>query len=178
MHTAIDQLATRIPVESLYSHGTGKSYENQITKFHLWNLTAYSRIAYFDSDHFFLRSPEYIFTECPEAYELCATKDIMLSTKKRAYLNGGMLVLRPSREMYTILTTLRHMADNRTFAEQDMLNDIFRGKWHVMSSKWNQMHVGTHGIKQDTVAIHEKYWVLRDHLRWTSNKSQPWVKFY
>lgn len=167
---------TRVPVTKMFARGTGKSYEAQVTKFHLWNLTQYKHIAYFDSDHFFLRSPEAVFEDCTA--DLCATEDSFLSKKHRPYLNGGFLVIRPSNATYAMLLSNIHKAENRTFAEQDMLNEVFAKQWQKMPSKWNLMWPGRLGIKNDTIAIHEKFWVLRDELKWRSDKEQPWNRFY
>ena len=58
--------------------------------------------------------------------------------KSKTYFNAGFVVLRPDRDTYTRLM-LRSL-DGRKFAEQDVLNDVFRNRWFKLHKQCNWLH--------------------------------------
>ena len=152
-------------------HIDDRSYKPMITKFHLWNLKQYKQIAYYDSDHVFMRDPSGIFEDCGDA-SFCATQDTWINGD---YFNAGLLVVRPNANEYEMLLSKRHLANRRRFAEQDLLNTIYKNKWKQLDTKYNFMHASRESLKNYVpVCIHEKWWVLREmglvEDKWIWNK--------
>ena len=140
------------------SYIENRSYKPMITKFHIWNMTQYKQIAYYDSDHIFLQNPVGIFADCGSS-DFCATQDTHIGGD---YFNAGLLVIRPNVETCLSLTNNMHKANKRTFAEQDMLNDVYKKKWKKIDSKYNFMHASKENLSNSKiVCIHEKWWVLQ-----------------
>ena len=55
----------------------------------------------------------------------------------------------------------RQHAERTAFVEQDMLNLLFKNDWVSLSPAYNHMHLSaTNGITEETVAVHEKYWII------------------
>ena len=154
-----------IPVAPLVVKGTTAGYELMTTKLHLWNLTQFDIVAYYDTDFLFLSSPLPLFASCGDA-ELCACDDIRLSKGSVGkYFNAGMMVLRPSRQRYEALLADKHLADGREFAEQDYLNDYFDGEWRVLSPDFNRMlHAKMIWPPRTTVAWHAKMWEIGERV--------------
>ena len=144
-----------------------KSLLNMLTKLHAWNLVEYEQIIFYDSDFVFLKNPATAFTECRT--EFCAAGDtgirsIMPEKSPTTYFNSGFMVIRPSKEKFNELLKSVHLAENTRFVDQDLLNAIFKDKWQKISNRYNIMHVSG-PIGPDSVAIHEKLWILRSKYR-------------
>ena len=145
-------------VDRLTSTGTYEGYAPMLTKIALWTLTDYEQVAYYDSDHMYLQTPEYVFDECGDS-ALCGVQDPGIPW---SYFNAGFLLLRPNLTEYHSLYDRRDIANGKGLAEQDMLNDIYKGRWKALESKHNIMHVTREKLeKPDAVAVHEKWWTLR-----------------
>ncbi|WP_375486868.1 glycosyltransferase family 8 protein [uncultured Jatrophihabitans sp.] len=59
-----------------------------------------------------------------------------------AYLNGGLLVLRPDHEVFEDMVARLSGLDDLSghpFAEQDFLNDYYRGRWVPLSYGYNAL---------------------------------------
>ena len=150
---------------------TDPSMLSMFTKLHAWNLTQYDQIAYYDSDHVFLRDPSPAFDECG-ASSFCATGDTGASNFYRrpditeaSYFNAGFMLLRPNVTVMQFLLDHRHLGEGTDFVDQDMLNAVFAGTWKRLDERYNRMHTYTRGIPDDTVAVHEKYWELQKFYR-------------
>eukprot|EP01032_Pedospumella_encystans_P027962 gene27962-31584_t len=120
-------------------HTDGKGnphYASMLTKLHLWDLVEYSQVMYYDCDFVFQKNPASAFSECSWS-SLCATPDTGMHQFNKAirpgtYFNAGFLVLRPSKTTYTELMSKQHLAMNKFFVEQDLLNEVYKGKWGML----------------------------------------------
>lgn len=156
---------------------------NMLTKLHLWNLLDYTQVMYFDSDFIFLRDPSPAFLECGLS-PFCACIDTGIKhvgvgrMSGERYFNSGFMVLRPSRNEFAYLQKHLYTADGTTFVDQDMLNNLYQGKWKRLDSKYNVMHIQGE-IDPRTVAIHEKLWILQQKYptgNWIWNKDKTSVE--
>jgi hypothetical protein len=158
---------------------------NMFTKLHAWNLTQYAQVAFYDSDHVFLRDPTPAFEDCGEA-PFCATGDSGIAdfyrrpdaVNEHTYFNAGFMVLRPNATTQEWLMAQRHLGEGTPFVDQDMLNSVYAGTWTRLNERYNRMHTYRRGITDDTVAIHEKVWVLQKHFpephwRWNAAPLPP-----
>jgi hypothetical protein len=144
---------------------------NMFTKFHAWNLTQYAQVAFYDNDHVFLRDPTPAFEECGEA-PFCATGDTGIADfyhrpdaiNEHTYFNAGFMVLRPNATTLQWLMAQRHLGEGTPFVDQDMLNSVYAGTWTRLNERYNRMHTYRRGITDDTVAVHEKVWVLQQNF--------------
>lgn len=139
--------------------GDLKHYKYMLTKLHIWTLVNYKQVMYYDADFVFFSNPSSAFLECNTS--ICATIDWGLREKNDRYFNAGFLVIRPGMDAFHNLMSKKHLAEGKRFAEQDMLNIVYRGMWQQLNPKYNYMHVTRRGLSRDVVAIHEKVWILR-----------------
>jgi hypothetical protein len=173
-----------IPVDKITIPHNKKNahYGTMLTKLHIWSLTQYDHVMYYDCDFVFQHNPESAFNECLWS-NLCATPDTGMhmfdkSIKPNTYFNGGFLVVRPNKKTYEELLSKKHLAFERPFVEQDLLNDIYKNKWGKLNSRYNLMHCySLKEVDPKVVAIHEKMWILRKtfpqrHYVWNSPKLQ------
>jgi hypothetical protein len=173
-----------IPVDKITIPHNKKNahYGTMLTKLHIWGLTQYDHVMYYDCDFVFQHNPESAFNECLWS-NLCATPDTGMhrfdrSVKPNTYFNGGFLVVRPNKKTYEELLSKKHLAFERPFVEQDLLNDIYKNKWGKLNSRYNLMHCySLKEVDPKIVAIHEKMWILRKtfpqrHYVWNSPKLQ------
>ena len=168
--SSYDQLlphnVTFIRVPALSISGTQASYRDQVTKMYLWNLTAWSRVIYYDSDMFFMQSPLQCLQYCNITAELCAVPDIP-GTREGSdrYFNAGFLIVRPSSRRFEYLTANIQMAANRRFAEQDMLNDLYMDNYTVLPRDCNVVwprNIKDIGKSKTAIALHDKYdWTVQ-----------------
>ena len=174
--TKIYQVETRhVPI--LKSTGVSPHYERMLTKLHIWNMTEFDRIAYFDVDRIFMHDPSSLFDLCKTNF--CAVQDHGITNRK--YFNAGFFVTTPSLETFKMLYALREKANNRGLAEQDMLNDVF-SDWTALPAEYNLMPKGfiptIRTSLQNAISIHEKYWQLYDgggdHLPPLQENEWPW----
>ena len=144
-----------------YSTGTmgeHQHYASMVTKLHVWNLTEYEQVAYFDSDMIVMKDPAQVFDACGQA-EFCAVRDPGMSDD---YFNAGFMVVRPSADTFARLLNSTGLAKNKRFAEQDMLNSLFKNKWKRLPGVYNVLRPGKNDVSSgETVALHEKWWELR-----------------
>ena len=163
------------------------NFKGQLTKLHVWSLVEYNQVIYYDSDFVFLHNPISVIAECNNATvplhvaipaasgafdsqmvenghtPFCAMNDIGIGAH---YFNAGYMVITPNLTTYESLLAHRGWSDNSMFADQDMLNRYYQGAWKKLSERYNKMHVCTRpqqgcNIDNDTVAIHEKIYLLR-----------------
>ena len=114
-----------------------KKYEHLHNKFEIWKLP-YPRVAYYDLD-VVVKPP---VARCAHmcSADMCAVRDPVATWphKVKTYFNGGFFVATPSRAEYRGLRA--RGADGRTFAEQDVLNDHFAGRWQKLPKECNWLH--------------------------------------
>jgi alpha-N-acetylglucosamine transferase len=146
-----------------------QSYHNQPSKIYLWNLTEYKKIVYYDSDFIFTHSPTTCVDHCADDSKLCAVKDTATWLSRERgfkYFNAGFLILTPSEDEFAWLLANYHKAARRQFAEQDLLNDRFRGKWHELKKVCNhQMGTKFDYLQETGIAFHAKTWEIKS-LTW------------
>ena len=172
-------------VQVLTSVGTLVHYTRMVTKLHLWNMTEYDAVAYYDVDQIFMRNPAECFAQCGNA-PFCAVQDPGM---KRIYFNAGFLLLRPNTKEYRRLLSLKHLADDRVLAEQDMLNTVYAGNWKALPARCSYMPKDARKFARflpalyrarlsNAVNIHEKFWQLRmggfDKLPAMNHSYWPW----
>lgn len=174
-----------IPVEKITMHQGPKGnshYASMLTKLHLWSLTEYEQIIYYDCDFIFQGNPASAFNQCLWS-SLCATPDTGISDFNKAirpgtYFNGGFLVIRPNKVQYKFLLDNKHHAQGKFFVEQDLLNQLYKNSWGKLDQSYNLMHCYRQKkIASSVIAIHEKMWILRKsfpeaHYIWNSGKMQ------
>ena len=167
--------APTIEVTHHFDEGSRK-YSKTLTKLHLWALHTYSYVVYYDLDFIFLKNPIPAATiACSTTNSnLCATMDEGMvkyfGRPAGRYFNSGFMVLKPSIATYNNLLLKKSWAESKQFPDQDYLNEAFENNWGKLSEEFNRMHISNinlkhvhgGGINSHTVALHEKYWVLRD----------------
>jgi lipopolysaccharide biosynthesis glycosyltransferase len=132
-------------------------YKHMVTKYALWAMVEYDQIAYYDSDHVYLKSPENIFNDCGD-HPFCAVQDVGIEGR---YLNAGCMVIHPNLTMFQHIKDLSYLANSKTYAEQDQFNIMFKDKWKELNEIYNMQWVERHPEKlnnPDGVSVHEKYW--------------------
>jgi alpha-N-acetylglucosamine transferase len=154
-----------------------KSLLNMLTKLHVWALTDYTQVMFFDSDFIFLHNPATAFDLCG-LNPFCACSDTGIKSFShgkvdgKTYFNSGFMVVRPSSTEFQYLLTSTAAAENTQFVDQDMLNNVYQGRWKKLDSKYNVMHVDG-PISNSAVAIHEKLWIMQKKYptgNWIWNK--------
>ena len=149
-------------VPKLESEGVPIFYKPMLTKLALWSLVQYSQVAYYDSDHVYMQSPEVVFDDCGN-HPFCGCQDIGSVGLNRSYLNAGFMVIQPNLTMFNYLKNKSYLADGKLFAEQDLINIIFKGKWKLLDERHSLMFPNSENIKKPgIVSIHQKYWNFKD----------------
>lgn len=147
------------------------------TKLAVWTLTEYSRIVFLDADMLVTQNMDELFDlpladghiaachacRCnpnriasyppdwtPENcfYSQCQGEThVGYPDPADNYLNGGLLVLTPDRDVFdqmmTQLAALDNLADY-LFAEQDFLNHFYRSRWQPLSWVYNALKTLPH----------------------------------
>lgn len=160
-------------------------YRDQFTKLHVWNMTEYNRIAYFDADTLTIR-PIYEIFDTPteqngdETWLFAAVYDSYYSRtnnnrnppgpedKGREVdrdLNAGVFLLSPTEtQSEYIFDMLRNPPerDFTTFMEQDMLRWAYRDEgpypWIRLSHLYNTQWCRAEDLDTACV-IHDKFWL-------------------
>lgn len=129
-------------------------FRHAINKIHVWTLCDYDMICWLDSDMIVLKNIDHLFSQdIPLGWIAAApgclcnhfknekfiTKAIECPflNKKSVYVNAGLFVTRPCMQ------TFAKLADqdfDRPFAEQDVFNDFFAGRIHVLDCKYNYLN--------------------------------------
>ena len=103
-----------------HHHGYGAL----LSKLHVWALTTYDIVVYYDSDVVFFRNPvAAALAACGGALagqKLCATRDTALTRagSGRPLFNAGFLVLRPDLAVHADLLRSLYLADGQFFPDQ------------------------------------------------------------
>ena len=111
-----------------------KRYAHLHNKNKVWKLP-YDRVAFYDLD-VIVKPP---VTRCAELCKsaFCAVRDPVATwpRKVKTYFNSGFFVATPSVVEYAALR--KRSADGRVFADQDVLNDHFAGRWEKLPKQCN-----------------------------------------
>ena len=107
------------------------------TKFHIWEMTEYSKVVFMDSDMFVRNNIDSLF-----AYpEVSAVRDVILSFHGERLFNSGLFVLKPSLETHRmIFDFIERFPKDHKFSypgDQGILNDFFKDKWFELPSTFN-----------------------------------------
>ena len=145
-------------LNSRASKGIGnKFYEYLHNKIKLWAMP-YDRVAFYDLDIVVKPPVSKCAKMCYSA--MCAVRDPVATwpRKVKTYFNAGFFVATPSVAEYTALR--RRSADDRRFAEQDVLNDHFAWRWQKLPKECNWLHLDENHPKalsdSSVYAVHSK----------------------
>lgn len=138
-------------------------YGHLHNKFNVWKLP-YERVAYYDLD-FIVKPP---VARCAEMCnsDMCAVRDPVATwpRKVKTYFNGGFFVATPSRSEYDALR--RRPVNGRVFAEQDVLNDHFAGRWQKLPKECNWLN---HKENNPGALADPRVYAVHDRLNWSPN---------
>jgi hypothetical protein len=124
-------------------------------KLHVWRLTQYARVLYFDPDVFWVGNPLRYFERYGHAPYLAAAEfkgsnvPFWWSSRKLRYINSGIIILRPShREHAALLSRLARrdfvsaephrlkvnnfLSGRSKVGDQDVIRSHFLGNWTAM----------------------------------------------
>lgn len=101
-----------------------------LNKVHSWGFDVYPRILLLDADSMILTDLDLLFDETPLMYTVAGAADQWFSCRDRGRINGGMILLRPSR--YFHITALERLYDPKgscqtgvwRLSEQELINCI------------------------------------------------------
>lgn len=151
-------------------------WEDQATKLHLWNLTMYDRIVYYDSDFIFKQSPLKCLAQCSPSATLCAVADNKRPVpwknfwfvRKWRYFNAGFMVIKPSSAEFEWLHKHVESARRMSYAEQDYLNARFDTGVQYISPMCNILQPGEKDFTNpNAIALHAKIWDV-ESMVWIS----------
>jgi len=134
---------TRSPADS--------SYLWQGTKINMMNLTRWKTVVYFDMDFLFYDSPALCVSLCRSSF--CATRD---SGVPGTYFNAGMMIIKPSKQMFLRAKNAMDGYSPKRFAEQDLLNEIFDAQ--LLPRICNVVSPTADDFKSARGLLHEKLW--------------------
>lgn len=101
-----------------------------LNKVHSWGFDLYPRILILDADSIIITDLAKIFQETPAELTISAPPDQFVNCHDRARLNGGMVLLRPSRYFHIVATELLYdqsascQSGKWSQSEQELLNCI------------------------------------------------------
>jgi hypothetical protein len=123
------QALTPIEVPSFMETGLA-TWKTALNKVHSWGFDLYKRILILDADSVVIRDLDKIFDEIPSDVTVAAPADQFQNCHDRLKLNGGMVLLRPSRYFHIVATELLYdqgascMSGKWQQSEQELLNCI------------------------------------------------------
>ncbi len=192
-----DEGAGVVQVDPLRPAGHG-AYANarfaQVwTKLAVWSLTDYERVVCVDADMLVVRNMDELFDTDHDpgpsvaAAHACRCNPLRIPSYPRDwtpanchytsgvvtadYFNAGLLVLRPDAEVFAdIIARLAGLTDltGFLFAEQDFLNDYFRGRWDPLPYVYNALK---------TLSVqHPDVWRLPDVRNIHFIIDKPWAR--
>lgn len=129
-------------------------------KLHLWQMTNFDQLAFYDSDMIFFRSPDAAFDECGKSL-MCSTHD------GPDEFNAGFMVVRPNASEFRRQET--SWLERPWDLEQKILNRLhsnvtfLSGRYNLQHAE-DLAHLHRHLQSADfsgfPVALHAKYWRL------------------
>ena len=160
------------------AHVEDQNYASLFTKIAIFSLVQFDRIIYYDLDFVFQSNPITAYAACAGSI-ICACRDGGMTQSwlidshlddvltPNNYFNAGFIVLKPNEYIYDELIAAVNSevktVQTYKFAEQDLFNVYFKGKWKELDSSYNLMHV--QHISASAVAIHEKLWILQEKFK-------------
>lgn len=185
--SALDQLAyeganIRV-VENITSiHGVGEDnrWRGLYTKLRIWELEEYDRVLLLDSDQMLVKPIHEIWDD-PASVNLTAGGLAAVSDNRGAnheipslthgYLNGGLLLVRPSKARFAQLLATNASNFDTGLMEQALLNYAYRWDgptaWSPLDHKWSANWPTLEDLtKGDARMLHDKFW---------SEENKDWV---
>ena len=160
------------------AHVEDQNYASLFTKIAIFSLVQFDRVIYYDLDFIFQSNPITAFAACAGSI-ICACRDVGMTQSwlidshlddvltPNNYFNAGFIVLKPNKYIYDELIAAVNSevktVQTYKFAEQDLFNVYFKGKWKELDSSYNLMHA--QHISTSAVAIHEKLWILQEKFK-------------
>ena len=87
--------------------------------------------------------------------------DWLIGKRGFTYFNAGHLIITPDAAEFEWLLQNYKKAQGREFAEQDLLNDRYRGKWHELQRACNHiLPFKADFLKPQGIAFHAKTWEI------------------
>lgn len=123
------QALTPIEVPS-FMEAALATWTTALNKVHSWAFDLYPRVLILDADSVMITDLHKIFTESPIELTIAAPADQFLDCNDRTHLNGGMVLLRPSRYFHIVATELLYepgascISGRWQQSEQELLNCI------------------------------------------------------
>ena len=165
------------------------------TKLAAWRLTQFDRVVVLDADMLVVRNMDELFSleladgaiaachacRCnpnriasyPASWtpDNCGYTHDSIRPTEDNYLNGGLLVLSPDEAVFDdMVRTLSAVADlsRYPFAEQDFLNEYYRGRWQVLPYIYNALKTLAfqHPSLWDPAAVKNIHYII----------DKPWEK--
>ena len=157
------------PVEDDPEHYANARFAEVWTKLAVWRLTEFDRVVFLDADMLLIQDMDELFDLGLAEDQIAACHACRCNPNKIAsypaswrpencfytqlesqtmpdeaddYLNGGLLVLRPDQAVYDeLMVELATVTDlsRYPFAEQDFLNEHFRGRWQPLPYVYNAL---------------------------------------
>ena len=160
------------------AHVEDQNYASLFTKIAIFSLVQFDIIIYYDLDFVFQSNPIIAYAACAgsiiracrdggmtQSWLIDSHLDDVLTPNN--YFNAGFIVLKPNKYIYDELIAAVNSevktVQTYKFAEQDLFNVYFKGKWKELDSSYNLMHV--QHISASAVAIHEKLWILQEKFK-------------
>ena len=101
-----------------------------LSKLHVFRLTEYEKVIFFDADTLALRPLSSLFSL---TQHFAAAPDSGWPDS----FNSGLMVLEPSEADFEGLNVMMHDRGSWDGGDQGLLNDYFQGKWHRLSYGYN-----------------------------------------
>ena len=190
-----DEGAQVVPVAPLRPAGHG-AYANarfaQVwIKLAVWSLTDYEQVVFLDADMLVVRNMDELIDTDPgpsvAAAHACRCNPLRIPSYPRDwtpanchytsgvvaadYFNAGLLVLRPDADVFADMTDRLSRLTDLTgflFAEQDFLNEYFRGRWAALPYVYNALK---------TLSVqHPDVWRLPDVRNIHFIIDKPWAR--
>eukprot|EP00746_Dinoflagellata_sp_MGD_P146118 gnl/MRDRNA2_/MRDRNA2_78634_c0_seq1.p1 gnl/MRDRNA2_/MRDRNA2_78634_c0~~gnl/MRDRNA2_/MRDRNA2_78634_c0_seq1.p1 ORF type:complete len:574 (-),score=90.64 gnl/MRDRNA2_/MRDRNA2_78634_c0_seq1:161-1882(-) len=155
-------------------------------KLGLWALIEYDAVVYMDADVLLLGDVTDLLRFVPEMSELAAVPACQcwcsdeckytvpastLYPDDDLYFNGGVLVFRPSKDVFDDMAqNLQKSVKDYPFAEQDFLNQYFKGRAIPLNPKYNSLKFAFNNDKHSKIINLESCVVLHFVM------AKPWEK--
>lgn len=106
------------------------AWNSALNKVYSWAFDLYPRVLILDGDSIILQDLDLIFDDIPSLYTVAGADDQFSGCHDRTRLNGGMILLRPSRYFQIVASELLYDPNASCFggswqqSEQELINCI------------------------------------------------------
>mmetsp|Transcript_56249 Transcript_56249/g.99362 ORF Transcript_56249/g.99362 Transcript_56249/m.99362 type:complete len:1015 (+) Transcript_56249:274-3318(+) len=129
-------------------------FVRNFTKLRLWELTEYAKLVYLDADTLAFANLDDMFLapafsavldnmSADEEFSAdnfqvpCFTTKSSFDDGRRSYFNAGVMVFEPSADEFKQMLEKLWTRQPTRFAEQDFLNEWYRGRWNMLPTTYN-----------------------------------------